>query len=109
MTITKPSPLSALDSSYSHGFESIYAFENIDPKTIRVMKPTAPIATDTTPLKIEEALPEQLLFTFMKRSISPFFLKESLEVLKLSTHAERFLRRVVMNLSPISFPSILMT
>lgn len=87
------------DRPYTHGFESIYAFETIDPSSVRVLN-SAP--RRQLPAKEESYLvehpPAQPEFSFLKNSITPFFLKESLEILKLSTHAERFLRSMGLEL-----------
>lgn len=87
---TKTTSTSVIGRPYSHGFESIYAFETIDPTSVRVMS-AAPPPVVTQILDPKEPLPD-LDLPFVKSSISPFFLKESVEILKLSSHAERFLR-----------------
>lgn len=78
-------------TSYSHGFESIYAFETIDTSSIRVMNVSPPPA-ETLVLAASETLSPELELPFVKSTISPFFLQESVEILKLSSHADRFLR-----------------
>lgn len=88
---TKRAQNTLIDRPYSHGFESIYAFETIDTSSIRVMN-TAPTQPITATVDIKEQSPVQPEFSFIRSSISPFFLKESIEILKLSSHAERFLR-----------------
>jgi hypothetical protein len=88
---TKTASTSIVGRPYSHGFESIYAFETIDPSSVRVMSAAPPTAASQV-LDVKEPLVADPDLPFVKSSISPFFLKESVEILKLSSHAERFLR-----------------
>lgn len=88
---TKTATNNLVDRRYSHGFESIYAFETIDTSSIRVMSAT-PSPAVTQSIESLALSRHDAEFSFVKSSITPFFLKESIEILKLSSHAERFLR-----------------
>lgn len=80
-------------TSYSHGLESIYALETVDPRSIRRLsnsqeKPP-PIPTSSHIPRLE---PPQLELDFgpdFRNWIKPFLLDEPIQVLGLSRHAEK--------------------
>lgn len=86
----------SVQSAYSHGLESIYAIETIDVASIRRFEstrtPTVP--SPTIPLQRSDPLPAQLEFDFgdeFRCWIEPFILREPIQVLELSWHAEKIL------------------
>ena len=87
----------AYKSVYTHGLESIYALENVDPSKIRRIAESPPIAPKpkkSIQKPLEAPLPSQLEFNFgdnYNKWIDSFVLDEPLQVLGLSRHAERCL------------------
>ncbi len=95
-----------MSGAYSHGLESIYAVETIDLSSIRVIAPTPQATVASSP----EAVNFDESFGFARSVIPPFFLRESIEILRLSPHAERFLRalghELIQDLLPLDYSDI---
>lgn len=84
-------------SAYSHGFEAIYALENVDIRSVRPLHEApaekAKIKSLQLPIILEEE-PSQLDMDYgpgFREWIEPFFLSEPIQVLGLSKHAEKCL------------------
>ena len=85
--------------AYSHGLESIYALENVDPRSIRRLNdPRNESKSETKPLKVQRKQPEnetsQLEFDFgqgFRKWTTSFILDEPIQVLELTRHAEKCL------------------
>ena len=79
---------------YSHGLEKIYAFENINPKSVKTVaakptKVTEPIAAD------EDLTTEQLILNlgpFYQEALPSFRLQEPISSLGLSSFALKVLQ-----------------
>lgn len=97
-----------MSGAYSHGLESIYAVETIDLSSVRVISPVSATPKASVDMPAVAKLEEK--FFFARNVIPPFFLKESIEILKLSPHAERFLRslghELIQDLLSLDFADI---
>lgn len=84
-------------TAYSHGFEAIYALENVDIRSVRRLNDTAPENTKNkapSPYKLHEEEPLQLdmdLGPGFREWVEPFLLSEPIQVLGLSKYAEKCL------------------
>lgn len=79
-------------ATYSHGFEKIYALETVDPRTIRVLGSSQDKAIETKP--VHHDVTDLCEFDFgpsYRRWITPCFLLEPIQVLGLSSQAEKIL------------------
>ena len=85
-------------NSYSHGFEKIYALENVDISSVRKIDLSSLIRPETSiDVRNEdddgEPLDPQLQFNFgpPAQQLEPFVMRESIKVLGLSKRVETFL------------------
>lgn len=84
-------------NSYSHGFEKIYALENVDIRSVRKIdlsnqRPLENSEDGVDQLaKDKEVLKQQLEFDFDSITLEPFVLREPIQVLGLSQRVESLL------------------
>lgn len=88
-----------LKGAYSHGLEEIYALQNIDPSTIKPIAIKEPVrqvearqGSDRYTLPIDPQLDFDLEGEY-RSSMDAFVVHESIRVLNLSMHAEKYLRQ----------------
>lgn len=82
-------------TSYSHGLEAIYALENVDLKSVKKLNfnQQSPEKTSKPKAKEEFSLPQLEFDLGVNRNwITPFILREPIQVLGLSKYAEKCLQ-----------------
>ena len=88
-----------LQKAYTHGFENIYALENVDPRSIRLFQ-NASAEAEKRPKKARIKNTDQVSFQLefdlglgFQNFIEPFYLYESIQVLELSKFSEKILEQ----------------